>query len=119
MKKMLILGAGIGIGLGIGYAINKGLEQEQLMFDAKHLAQEIADMRVQYDRELDLFQKGANGDLESYYKVSMYCNAQELLNKLEAKVAKITINKDILKKDLEVARDVVNYLKEESKESGY
>ena len=65
MKKMLILGTGIGIGLGIGYAINKGLEQEQLMFDVKHLAQEIVDMRVQYDRELDLFQKGANGDLES------------------------------------------------------
>ena len=118
MKKMLILGAGIGIGLGIGYAINKGLEQEQLMFDAKHLAQDIVDIRVQYDRELDLFQKGANGDLESYYRVSMYCNAQELLNKLESKAAKIK-NKDIIKKDLKVARDVVNFLKEESKESGY
>ena len=117
MKKMLILGTGIGIGLGIGFVINKNLEQQQLMFDAKNLAQEIIDIRVQYDRELDLFQKGADSDLESYYKVSMYCNAQELLNKLEAKAAKITINKDILKKDLKVARDVVNYLKEESKEN--
>ena len=48
----------------------------------------------------------------------MYCNAQELLNKLESKAAKIK-NKDIIKKDLKVARDVVNFLKEESKESEY